>query len=615
MDREWDTALLTLPTEILVYIISFVAPLRERIKMRYVSRRLQTACEAPSLWREFVWPHYHTGDESCVSNLLKVCGQHVKRLSFPHHVTSTSTLVRALTYCSNAVQLSLPTIRLDLEQIKEVLHHMRHLRSLAIQWESNIKLVLELIITCSHTNLKELTIRESQMMSANLLGFSRKSVESWLPYWIANGFVPSNLNFILDCNKMQEAYLLDASLRSMYNSPADSCGQLRLFNGLKMPMDLAPMLPLFQVEFGQTAILPFVNADSYRFSGSSSLLLTDTTHRSKVIYKASLQQTQLVPKIWLNCSFTNLELLTEFNISSCDLHSNQLEQLAIACPNLQRLNLQQGGHCLKNLQGLHTIARSCHNLQGLNLVGISAEDVENHTQLWEILSSMKLTHLAVEVCMLLPSVKENKATLVSSFEKCISLQALESLVHCERCVTTLLNNGLSILSHFPELIHFQHYEVSHHHYASTLHDIITNCTLLKYLMFNEHCNHIDPYLIPACSFNLQQLCVCSPHLDIPEDFMSSMSAHGGLVDVELWVRSVTSEGIIILIMNSPNLLAFHASLGEDAIVLLDDEVTLKAKMSDHNFFKFGSYQVAESSSIIAQEYRCKPHGELVSFWQ
>ena len=62
-----------------------------------------------------------------------------------------------------------------------------------------------------------------------------------------------------------------------------------------------------------------------------------------------------------------------------------------------------------------------------------------------------------------------------------------------------------------------------------------------------------------------------------------MSAHayGGLVDVELWVRSVTSEGIIILIMNSPNLLA---SLGEDAIVLLDDEVTLKAKMSDHNFF-------------------------------
>ena len=29
-------------------------------------------------------------------------------------------------------------------------------------------------------------------------------------------------------------------------------------------------------------------------------------------------------------------------------------------------------------------------------------DIENHMQLWEILSSMKLTHLEVELCIIIP---------------------------------------------------------------------------------------------------------------------------------------------------------------------------------------------------------------------
>ena len=38
---------------------------------------------------------------------------------------------------------------------------------------------------------------------------------------------------------------------------------------------------------------------------------------------------------------------------------------------------------------------------------------------------MKLTHLGVDYCVMLPSVKE-KQTLIGLFQKCISLQALES---------------------------------------------------------------------------------------------------------------------------------------------------------------------------------------------
>ena len=40
--------------------------------------------------------------------------------------------------------------------------------------------------------------------------------------------------------------------------------------------------------------------------------------------------------------------------------------------------------------------------------------------------------------------------------------------------------------------------------------------------------------------------------------MSTISAHGGLVHVVLCVRSVTSEGVTVLVRNSPNLLTFCA---------------------------------------------------------
>ena len=72
--------------------------------------------------------------------------------------------------------------------------------------------------------------------------------------------------------------------------------------------------------------------------------------------------------------------------------SKHLEQLAVTCPNLQRLDVRNNKSCLNNLQGLQTITSSCHNLQGLNLLGIPVSEVEDQTQLWEILSDMKLTH-------------------------------------------------------------------------------------------------------------------------------------------------------------------------------------------------------------------------------
>jgi len=65
----------------------------------------------------------------------------------------------------------------------------------------------------------------------------------------------------------------------------------------------------------------------------------------------------------------NLNCATHFDLSFCySLFPGHLEQIAIACPNLQRLNLRDCNCCLESVKGLKAIASHCRNLTGLNLL-------------------------------------------------------------------------------------------------------------------------------------------------------------------------------------------------------------------------------------------------------
>jgi len=122
----------------------------------------------------------------------------------------------------------------------------------------------------------------------------------------------------------------------------------------------------------------------------------------------------------------NLSCTTHVDFSFIrSFYSGHLEQLAIACPNLQRLNLNDCEHCLENLQGLQAIASHCHNLQGLNLLGIHASEDEDCIPLWEILSDMKLTHLAVQLCMNTRLEVTNKEKIISLFQKCLTITGIQ----------------------------------------------------------------------------------------------------------------------------------------------------------------------------------------------
>ena len=105
MDKDRSTQeeslLLQLPMELLVYIISFVSLLPDRIKLCYVSKFCKYVIEGtPSVWKEFVLPYCGSCEECAVKKMLNMYGKNIKILSFPKCNLQPSTLVKMLQYCT-----------------------------------------------------------------------------------------------------------------------------------------------------------------------------------------------------------------------------------------------------------------------------------------------------------------------------------------------------------------------------------------------------------------------------------------------------------------------------------------------------------------------------------
>jgi len=161
----------------------------------------------------------------------------------------------------------------------------------------------------------------------------------------------------------------------------------------------------------------------------------------------------------------NFEFLTHLSAIYCGSFSEHLEQLAVACPNLQQLNSYDNVNCLKSLQGLRAIA-TCQKLKGLKIFGISVKDLENCVQLWEVL-------LTIEVCCMLCSERSTQTKeIISLHQKCLQLKALEPYCKCTKCDDT---KQPLLLSNFPSLNH-----------CSTDIENFIICNRLKYLCYFQN---------------------------------------------------------------------------------------------------------------------------------
>ena len=246
--------LLTLLTKLLVYIISFLSSLRDRVKLRYVSNLLRCTIEGtPSLWKEFVWPCYDSREECCVKEVLTVCGQHIKILSCPNCRVS-SVLVKIL---SNIQHLSLPSTKLDFGQLRMAMHHMGCLQALELTVDTD-SYIKQLLYITSH--LRELSVHVKS--DQHLVSFQ---------FWKEAGFKPPRLNVVVPFFSSRCCVVDYVNCSSSLTAiPTGTIANFRLYDGSgKVPLNFSSTLPYFQLQFERSdqVTIPCVKLSDFGILG------------------------------------------------------------------------------------------------------------------------------------------------------------------------------------------------------------------------------------------------------------------------------------------------------------------------------------------------------------
>ena len=422
-------------------------------------------------------------------------------------------------------------------------------------------------------------------------------------------FKPQNINIV----GIGLYWLADNNFKNVWpswivNLPFGHIVNVRIYERMKTPLDLFPALPDFQFKFGQTTKKFELDFLTGLHGALPVTHLHDRTVGNTVEVKASLfhgynDSADYCYKI--NYDKGCLHFVTDIDLRFYNqLSSDHLKQLSVTCPNLKRLDLRHGYNCLKSLKGLHAIASCCHNLQGINLFGIRVKDVEDQIQLWEILSDMKLTHLGLETCSIIPFEDDNayKQTLMKLYQKFSHLQAISvksdatenNLYNCSDCVK-FDNHHIFLLSKFP-LLAYVKFKTSVT--STVIQNVLVSCKEIKYFYFLLYF-FPDRLSLPSelTICNLQQLLIREYSTDIPDTFMNAVSAHGRLLHVILLVNSVSCEGVAALIMNSPELLTFHVSIKVDCFPSgTKDE--FKKRFSYRRLFNYGNFEVQEHHDVL-----------------
>ena len=549
------TSLVNLPTELLVIILSYL-PIRDIISMQFVSQRFKEISEIPLLWKRFIWPDYEPRHVCSVSKILKAYGEHVRQIFFPSHLTPANVL-EMVQCCPKVAHLSLPRhTQLSLDHLEEIVHTMTHLEQLDV-FTSIIKYhpsyhVIKKLLEVTTASVRKLILKldwPNWYVVEKLLCILVDLLKNGQP-------LPSVINLLIDKDDVhRSSHILESWPASIYTIASLEIG---LYDIARVPMDLYPSIPLKKFQFGPAATPPLIKLSDHGILGLDKdiFYLSDYDHYGKVRLSISPHWYAVIVE-HLHC-ISKFDSVSNVDFSDVNIYPGHLEQLAIACPNLERLNLRNAQNCLQSFQGLHAIVDVCQNLQGLNLVGIPVSSVESYLLLWELLSSIKkLTHLAIDLCMLIQSSNcdsADKEKLIGMLGKCGSLKALE-IIHDIFCEGRQNVTNDLLFSHFPSLVYVR---LSQARCTTALKYIITNCHQLNYLYYETNlCSEAHATLPSSSSCHLQELCVKSYVINLSAPFVHVLSAHGELEQVTLYVQSITTSAITTLISNSPNLMLLY----------------------------------------------------------
>ena len=450
-----------LPTELLLKIMCYL-PTRDKITMRYVSRRLKHVSEIPLLWKEFIWPDYEPHHLRQVSDTLKTYGDRVRRILFPAHLCMAPMNVLEMgRCCTKVMHLSLSkTAQLSVDHLEEILCILTHLQQLDLCIDGSF---MECTQYSVHNDeflegLFKVTAGRVRKLKLQINNYENSvHTVAKLKKWANEGNPLPSIIDILAAASTKINYKFWSELSSKLLS-----FEIGLYDNKRIPMNLYLPMPLRKFQFGPAATPPLIKLNNHGITGLRICYLNEydlggavrytitplgilsadkygTVHR--IFDSALLRNAKL-----FNCT-NHLHAVSYADMSYSGIHVSNLEQLAVVCPNLQRLNLKGNGGCLTNLKGLNAIVYACQNLEGLNLAGIQSTLLFNFLNLWELLSSIKrLSHLAIDLCMLKPFDSDHKEYIINMLKRCHSLKALE--LHCSIYCSKCSKNKDFIFSHF-----------------------------------------------------------------------------------------------------------------------------------------------------------------------
>ena len=504
-----------------------------------------------------------------LESVLKTFGKHIRIFHFADHI-APSKLQVMMKLCKNVIYLSLPSFNYqNVEELETVINNTANLQILSILKPKDCRQILVL-----SSRLKELSL---------FCELDTEGVQALLKEWADFNYVPRKLNIVFDGNNTVYLRSILTSLQTCVstlilptNIESDYCAWFNIC--FKRSTKFSPVVPAIQLRVTDSSVvLPSVRASKYGILGldDDTLHLTEESCCGKKVHRALLTGTN---NEYIDTSVTSLLSVTYFDASYCNvLHPGHLEQLSIACPNLQKLNLWGNSNCLSNLQGLQSLASNCKSLHALNLWCVGMDDARkvNHDysclQLWQVLSTIHLIQLAIEAWMIdvydikrrykkLSMIKhdvaqENQRNVISIFEDYASLKVLE--------IFNESGSKLHLLSYFPSvtsyrLVHYFPSDTFRFFDPSLGHDVIEildhKCLRCIYISLGL------PRQISSGWFNcssLQQLYIDCNGTVLEEEFIDALCSHGGLEHVILCVASLTAKSISNIIEKSPNLITFY----------------------------------------------------------
>ena len=545
-----------------------------------------------------------------------------------------------LKLCKNVMHVSLPSFNYkNIGKLETVISNPANLQILSILEPKD----------CSITSIRQIFVLSSKLKEVSLFcDLYSVEVDDLLKEWADFSYIPRKLNIVFDGRYILNLPSILTSLQSCVstlssntlptNIKSDHCASFNIC--FKRSTEFSPVVPAIQLQVTDSSVvLPSVRASKYGILGldDDTLHLTEGSCCGKKVHKAILTRAN---NEYIDTSVTSLSSVTYFDASFCQrLHPGHLEQLSIACPNLQKLNLWGNYNCLSNLQGLQSLASNCKSLHALNLWVVEEVGYGNGcSQLWEVLSTMHLIQLAIEGWMIdvkdkrnykrqkfLPDdvILANEITLIRIFQNYSSLKILEvrakdsSFYHDP-------DGSLKLVSYFPSitscrLILPMHTSRLYIHCLNTidiLKIILKDYTYLRCLYLSNG----FPKEVSDCFFNfssLQQLCIDSRGTDILEEtFIDALCSHGGLEHVLLSFNSLTAKSISNIIEKSPNLITLYIFLGTE--VFLESKLkpliaSLKKKFSKRRLFNGGKFYLKQ----VVYEYHDQSllnYTDLSSIW-